>query len=75
MKYIYTRELCPACIKLKKKWNADGLLKGIDYQERDAGRLSIPADDRDSIDEEALVQLVMNNNQLPVIVERKDIKP
>jgi glutaredoxin len=71
MKYIYTRELCSACIKLKKKWNAEGLLKGIDYQERDAGRLSNPADDRDSIDEEALVLLIMNKNLLPVVVERK----
>jgi glutaredoxin len=65
MKYIYTAEDCPKCETLKEKYRADG----VEYVERDAGRLKKPSDDRDEIDIEAFVQLSMQNMVLPVEID------
>ena len=66
MKYIYTNKMCGACIELKKKYDT----MGIEYVERDADRLKNIGDDTDAIDREALAQLAMQDNVLPVEVER-----
>ncbi len=68
MKYIYTAENCPRCEALKKKLH----MQGIAYKEREAGRISKPADydnPGDAIDVEAFIQLSMQNMKLPVEVE------
>ncbi len=65
MKYVYTSEMCGACIKLKKQYDTES----IKYIERDASRLKQPVDNYDDIDKEALVQLMMQNETLPVVVE------
>ncbi len=64
MIYIYTQDMCSACIDLKAKYDAGG----IEYIERDGGRLKTPAEDRDSIDVDAFVQLSINNMAFPVEV-------
>ncbi len=64
MKYIYTKDMCSVCIELKAKYDADG----TEYVERDGGRLKTPAEDRDSIDVDAFVQLSIQNMVFPVEV-------
>jgi glutaredoxin len=63
MKYIFTNDNCPKCIKQKKEWDRDG----INYEERSADRIKNPGSD--PVDREALVEASMNNFFLPVIVE------
>jgi glutaredoxin len=65
MRYIYTKEDCPKCETLKKNYKN----QGIEFVERDAARLTTPADDKDQIDLEAHIQLNMNNMTLPVEVQ------
>lgn len=65
MKYIYTKDLCGACIDLKSKYKE----QGIEFIERDGNRLSNPGDDRDEVDQEAFVQLSMQNMIFPVEVD------
>lgn len=66
MKYIYTSPDCPRCDSRKQDLKANR----IKYVERNADRLKKPAEDRDDIDVEALVLLAMQNQILPVEVER-----
>lgn len=66
MKYIYTSPDCSRCDSRKKDLKANS----IEYVEREADRLKRPPDDRDDIDVEALVLLAMQNQILPVEVER-----
>lgn len=66
MKYIYTAEKCPACIKLKAEFDRDG----VEYTERSGSRLKSPADDWDEIDVDAFAELSANNMTLPIVVER-----
>ncbi len=65
MIYIYTKDMCSACIELKAKYDADG----VEYIERDGDRLKNPAPDRDSIDVDAFVQLSMQNMTFPVSID------
>lgn len=68
IKYIiYTSSECPKCTEQKKKWDAEDIL----YEERDASRLKNPTD---NIDTEALIEAAMNNEVLPVIIRREDVK-
>lgn len=64
MKYIYTKDICSACIELKAKYDSDG----TKYEERDADRLKNPANDVDDIDKIAFAQLAAQNMALPVEV-------
>ncbi len=65
MKYIYTKPMCSACVKLKQAYDT----QGVEYVERDADRLKNPMDDVDEIDKIAFTQLAMQNMTLPVEVE------
>ncbi len=66
MKYIYTKPMCSACVKLKQVYDT----QGVEYVERDADRLKNPMDDVDEIDKIAFTQLAMQHMVLPVEVER-----
>ena len=68
MKYMYTSPDCPRCDSRKEDLKANK----IPFTERDATRLTAPAEDQDDIDIDALAQLSMQNNILPVEVEIKD---
>jgi glutaredoxin len=65
MIYLYSKPMCGACIAQKKKYDKEGTR----YEERDAGRLSSPAEDFDEVDREARVLMAMQNETLPVIVD------
>lgn len=65
MKYIYTLDNCPKCVKLKEMYDS----QGIEYTERDGGRLKTPAADQDNIDKDAFVQLSMQNMVFPIEVD------
>ena len=65
MKYLYTATMCPACEKRKRELKR----QGIDYVERKGTRLKTPEADFDDIDKDALVQLAINNDTLPVEVD------
>ena len=62
MYFVYTKEDCPACEKVKSKLTAEG----TKFVERDASRLRSLEDE---IDKEALVEASMQNMELPVVVE------
>lgn len=67
MKYIYTKEMCGACIELKEKYNSEG----VPFEERSAARILKPEDD---IDREAFIQIAQTGKnptqpELPVEVE------
>ncbi len=64
MKYIYTKDMCSACVELKEKYKA----KGTEYIERDAVRLEAPGNDVDDIDKMAFAQLANQNMDFPVEV-------
>lgn len=65
MKYIYTKDMCGACISQKKEWDKQNVM----YEERSADRLSPLFIEKDNVDIEAFLQLQMQNQTLPVIVE------
>ena len=65
MKYIYTNDNCPKCVNQKEKWHRNK----VDYVERSADRLKGGHADFDDIDQDALVQLNMQNLKLPVVIE------
>lgn len=65
MIYIYTAPDCPRCVTRKEELKANG----IEYVEREGSRLKKLVDDHDDIDKDALVQLAMQNQILPVVVE------
>ncbi len=67
MKYIYTKDLCSACINLKRGYDADGVV----YKERDANRLVEPLDE---IDHEMFLKLAQTGKnpaqpELPVEID------
>lgn len=64
MKYIYTMDMCSACVELKVVYDA----QGIEYVERDGDRLKNPKD-VDDIDKKAFAQLAFQGNVFPVEVE------
>lgn len=64
---IYTSPDCPKCVDQKAKWDA----AGVSYEERDSGRIK---NHQDEYDKEAHVEAAMNNERLPVIVKRSDVK-
>ncbi len=65
LKYIYTKNMCSACIALKKKYDDEG----VEYVERDGNRLSTFESQTDQIDIDAFVVLNMQNMTFPVEVE------
>ncbi len=67
MKYLYSEEMCRNCIRLKEKFDS----QGVEYIERSAGRLKVPEENYDAIDEEAFAQLSMQNMELPVVVNKQ----
>jgi glutaredoxin-related protein len=65
MKYLYTANDCPKCVKLK----LDLRIKNEPYEERSAERIKNPLDE---IDRDALIQASMQNMELPVVVETEE---
>ncbi len=53
MKYIYTKDMCSACIALKKNYRS----KGIQFAERDAKRITQP---KDEIDKEMFIKVAQD---------------
>lgn len=64
---IYTAPDCPKCQSQKIAW----VTEGISFEERDSSRLKNPSD---AIDTEGLINAAMQNEVLPVIVERGNLK-
>ncbi len=68
MKYIYTAPDCPRCDTLKLNYRE----QDVEFIERSSDRLTKPDADRDDIDIDALAQLSMQNNVLPVEVNKEN---
>ena len=67
MIYLYTKDMCGACLELKQKYKDEG----IEYKERSAERLVTPVD---VIDKEMFLKLAMEGGDpvrptLPVHIE------
>lgn len=67
MKYIYTKEMCSACHDLKKHYKE----LGIEYEEREADRITNPQDD---IDKDMFIKIAqegksLNPIELPVEID------
>ena len=69
LNYIYTSESCPKCTKQKSDWDK----AAVRYVERSSDRLKGGHADFDDIDQDALVQLQMQNMKLPVIVNVQEV--
>ena len=73
MKYIYTKEMCSACIELKNKYKAEG----TEYEERKAERILQPEDE---IDREMFMEIARTGANpthpiLPCEIEAPDCHP